>query len=277
MRRLALALAPIASVALTTLASAPALADCVPGTLFCASAGVGVPAVQMGGQVSVGAPTAPPTAPPPVYVYAPPPPPAYGYAPPPPAYAPMPRRVAPYHGVGHLALDIHGDGAMGFGPGPEHNVFGMGGVGLGLRYHALPHFGFEAGVDFLGGQNYQGRSTTDFSGNAGALVYFNPRSRAQFYLSGGLVVDHSRSGSPSDLPPGENLAIAPASYTHVGGYAGLGLELFATRRLAFHFDLRGVVRENVSNGGPEFTDPSTGRTTNTSGGLVGQAGVLFYF
>jgi hypothetical protein len=275
MRRLALALG---SLALATLASAPALADCVPGTAFCAAVGVGLPPVQVGGQISVGVPQVVvpvpmvPAAPPPVYVYAPPPP-AY-YQPAPRYYAP-----APYYGVGKLGLDVHGDGAMGFGPGPEHNVFGAGGIGLGLRYHALPHLGFEVGADFLGGRDWAGRNTRTFSGNAGGLIYFNPRSRAQLYLSGGLLVDHTSASGSSGQEGFENGAIATSNidFTHVGGYAGMGMELFATRRFAIHFDVRGVVRQNISDGAPEFTDPTTGRTTNTSGGLVSQVGAIFYF
>jgi hypothetical protein len=66
-------------------------------------------------------------------------------------------------------------------------------------------------------------------------------------------------------------------FTHLGGYGGIGLEMFATRHLAFHLDARGVVRQHVGGNNPEFTDPSTGRTTNTSAGLVGSGGMLFYF
>ena len=74
-----------------------------------------------------------------------------------------------------------------------------------------------------------------------------------------------------------NAAANTLSYNHVGGYAGLGLEMFATRRISFHLDARGVVREAVGGSSPEFTDTATGRTTNTSVGMVGSAGMVFYF
>jgi Outer membrane protein beta-barrel domain len=274
MRRLALALG---SLALSTLASAPALAQ----------------SVQVGGQISVGIPQivvpvpAAPAAPPPVYVYSDAPPPPPGYYAPQAYYQPPPRfrTLAPaYYGVGKLGLDLHVDGAMGFNSAEGHGVYGGGGAGLGLRYHATPHFGLELGVDFLGGRDWESRKTTTVAGNMGGLIYFNPRSRAQVYLSGGLLVDHTSVGGQGDASVSgakgsENdfSTIDGTAFTHVGGYAGMGLELFVTRRLTFHLDVRGVVRQNVSGGAAEFTDPSTGNTTNTSGGLVSQAGLIFYF
>jgi len=47
--------------------------------------------------------------------------------------------------------------------------------------------------------------------------------------------------------------------------------------IAFHIDGKGFVRQAVGGDSPEFTDPTTGHTTNTSGGIIGQAGVVFYF
>ncbi len=263
-----------------TLVSAPALADCVPGTELCASIGAGLtPAVQVGGQISIGIPPivvpvpAPaPAAPPPVVVYpAYPAYPAYGYAPPQQPmyyYAPPPQ---PSYPASRLALDLRLDGSAGFGHGLYHNAYGLGGGGLGLRYRVAPHFGLEAGVDLLGGRDYNDDRRFEVAGTGGGLVYFNPRSRAQVYLSGGFLGDYARA----DVSP-----LLVRQYEHVGGYAGLGLEIFLGRRVALHFDARGLVRQNVAGDAaqhPEFTDPSTGRSTNTSGGVVGSAGLLLYF
>ena len=283
----------LGSLALATFISAPALADCIPGTGLCASAGVTVavpliPAVQVGGQITIGIPPivlplpygAPPAQPAPAQpVYQPPPPPtyyqypqaprpAYGYVLPPPVWG------------SRLALDVRVDGAGGFGHDVAGNSWGLGGIGVGLRYRVSPHFGLELGADLLGGRDYNDDKTTEFSGNLGGLLYVNPRSRAQFYFSGGLMGDYAKA--TGHLGAADALVQAPADlhYNHVGGYAGLGLELFATRHLAFHADVRGVVRQNVSGDAatqPEFTDPATGRTSNTSTGLVGSVGALFYF
>ena len=75
--------------------------------------------------------------------------------------------------------------------GRAADAYGLGGAGLGLRYRATPHFGLELGADVLGGPDYNGNKRLEVSGNLGGLLYVNPRSRAQFYLSGGLLVDHA--------------------------------------------------------------------------------------
>jgi hypothetical protein len=283
MRSFALALG---SLAIATLFSAPALADCIPGTGVCASAGVGYG--NGGVQVQVGLPgygQAPQYAPPP-----PPsdePPPAYQPRRPAPRYAePAPRRVR-YHrpaqpnwGAEKLGIDVHAMGAAGFATSAGGNVYGLGGAGLGLRYRAFPHLGFEANLDLLGGHDYSDRSRFEAAGTVGGLLFLNPRSRAQLYLSGGFLLDHARAWQSSIAYTGSTggLYVNPSvGYTHLGGYAGVGLEVFLTRRVSFHVDGRGVLRQNVSNGGPEFTDPLTGRTTNTSAGFVGLGGMAFYF
>jgi hypothetical protein len=181
-------------------------------------------------------------------------------------------RPAPAYGTYKLALDLRLDGAAGFGPDRLHRAYGLGGGGIGLRYRAFSHLGFEAGIDLLGGRDYNDDKRVEVAGNAGALLYVNPRSRAQVYLSGGMLADFAHATDTHQLTPLE------LSYAHVGGYAGLGLEMFATRRLAFHVDARGFARERVGGGAaPEFTEPGTGRTTNTSGGMIGTVGMLLYF
>ena len=296
MRRFASALG---SLAIATLVSAPAFADCLPGTGLCASAGASVglpiPNVQMGGQVTIGIPIptfgipipgvtpAPAPAPAPQVVIVP------GYQPPPPVYvyqqpAPRPTYVyqpQPAWGASRLGVDIRVDGAAGFGANRAQSAYGMGGAGLGLRYRATPHFGVELGVDVLAGRDFNDAKRLEVAGSLGGLLFVNPRSRVQLYFSAGVLGNHAKASptAPSTVPPGAGSLRDPVdqTYNHVGGYAGLGLEMFATRRLAFHLDARGMVRQNVSGDAPEFTDTTTGRTTNTSGGVVGSAGMVFYF
>jgi hypothetical protein len=288
MRSFALALG---SLAIATLFSAPALADCIPGTGVCAQVGVGVPVGNMGAQVQVGipgygqAPQAPQYAPPPPQDEPP------AYRPrrrPAPAYydePAAPRRVR-YHrpaqpnwSAEKLGLDVHAMGAAGFAPGASGGAYGLGGAGLGLRYRALPHLGFEGNLDLLGGRDYNDNRRFEVVGTLGGMIFLNPRSRAQLYLSGGFLLDHARASADSIAYPayGGTYGSASKSYTHLGGYAGLGLEVFLSRRVSLHFDGRGVLRQNVLGGAPEFTDASTGRTTNTSAGFVGSGGMAFYF
>jgi hypothetical protein len=263
MRRFAITLG---SVALASLVSAPAFAQ----------------SISVGGQISVGIPpivvptipAAPPAAPPPQAYPAPRPVVVYGQP------APQPRYVYVREtnwGAEKLGLDLRLDGAAGFGSSRFHSAYGLGGGGIGLRYRALPHLGFEGGIDLLGGRDYNDKNRFEVVGSAGALVFFNPRSRAQLYLSGGLLLDHARNFSTSSTGKTDTITL-DQTYNHFGGYAGLGLEMFATRHIAFHLDGRGMIRQKIGgSSGPEFTDPATGRTTNTSGGFVGTAGMTIYF
>ena len=278
MRRFVLALG---SLALATFASAPALADCLPGTGLCASAAIGaaLPAVQVAGQIAVGLPPIPsivfPTPAMPLPGYAAPP---QGQAPPGGYAQPEPRRVVyarPAWGASKLGVDLRLNGAAGFGANRYGDAYGLGGAGLGLRYRAFPHLGFEGGFDVLGGRDFNDHARVELIGSAGGLLFFNPHSRAQVYLSGGMMLDHARATDDRGL----STARQAITHTHLGGYAGLGLEIFATRRLAFHLDGRGVVRQRVGGNtdAPEFVEAGTGRTTNTSAGFVGSAGVVLYF
>lgn len=280
MRRFATALG---TLALATAISAPALAQGV-------GVGIAIPGVQVGGQITLPVPQivlpAPPTvvvsrpAPPPTVIVAPQQPPAVYYAPVPqrPVYY---RPAEPFWGASRLGVNLRVDGATGFTPNVSGRPYGLGGAGIGLRYRATPHFGLEGGVDFLGGTDWNDHKTFDFAGNLGGNLYFNPRSRVQLYLSGGFLADHASATPGAAACTLQSLCYASygkdLSYTHVGGYAGLGLEIFATRRLAFHLDARPFVRQTVGGSTPEFTDPTTGRSTNTSGGIMGSGGMVFYF
>jgi hypothetical protein len=293
MRRFATALG---SLALATFLSAPAFADCIPGTGLCASAGatvgVPIPGVQVGGQVTVGipipnivfpapAPAAPAPAPQVVVPgYQPPPPPAYGYPQPAPRPVYVYAQPEPFWGASRLGIDLRVDGAAGFGGNRANASYGLGGAGLGFRYRAAPHFGLEAGVDVLGGRDWNDNKRVEVAGSLGGLLFFNPRGRVQLYLSGGFLADHAKASGTASATPGIDAFRTTSTdlvYDHVGGYAGLGLEMFAARRLSFHVDARGVIRQRVGGDSPEFTDPATGRSTNTSGGLLGSAGMTFYF
>lgn len=258
----------VGSLALATFFSAPALAQAVPG--LGAGVNVGIPGVQVGGQISVGMPQ--------VVVPASP-----SYTPPQPTVvynephrrARYVRHREPNWGAPKVGIDLRINGAASFGANRYGYAYGMGGAGIGLRYRAMPHLGFEAGIDLLGGRDYNDNKRFEIAGTAGALVFFNPRSRAQLYMSGGLLLDHARASDSRSFA----LYNAATTYNHVGGYAGLGLEIFLTRKLAIHLDGRGVVRQKIGGSSPlpEFTDPATGRTTNTSGGFVGSAGLALYF
>jgi hypothetical protein len=213
-------------------------------------------------------------------VYQPPPPvvvyqaPRYVQAPPPPVYYYRPHQaVLPTKSEWGLNLHVEG-AALGHSDYATHDS-GMGGVGFGLRYKPVPRFGLEADVDFLGGRDYNGFARDETSVTLNALVFLNPKSRAQVYLLAGLgwagahVTDDSLGyTSHSD------------DYSYFGGQGGIGIEFRVAKHFALNLDALGFIRERIDGAAdqsPEFTDPSTGQTTNTSAGALFRGGMTFYF
>jgi len=273
---------------------------CPPGSWFCADVqqppaapqGQPVQLTPLPGQVrEVQAPPPPPAPPhttyiygsggppPPVVIYQPPPPvvvyqaPRYIQAPPPPVYYYRPR--PPVAKRNEWGLNLHVEGAaLGQSQYATHDS-GMGGVGFGLRYKPIPAFGLEADVDFLGGRDYNGfkRDETDVTLNA--LVFLNPKSRAQVYLVAGL-------GWGGAHVTDDSLGYVSHSndYQYFGGQGGIGLEFRVAKHFALNVDALGFIRERIDSDAsqnPEFTDPSSGQTTNTSAGALFRGGMTFYF
>ena len=178
-------------------------------------------------------------------------------------------------------LNLHLAGiAMGSGRSGDA---AMGLIGLGLRFRPVPAFAIEANIDVAGGTDYNGFRRTETMGTMNALVYLNPKSRAQFYLLGGIGVSSARVSTNSDTWDTSNMygggyySYGDQKYTYFGGQGGAGIEIRLSRVVALNFDVRGFVRSRVDNrGGPEFIDAS-GRTTNTSGGALVNGGITFYF
>ena len=269
-----------------SLASAqqPQSANCPPGSWFCAdtqaqtAAPAGQPVQPLQQLPPQQQPPAvqyqPAPAPPPVVVYQPPPP-VYvvGARPdsPPPVYVYTPREPLPYKNEWGITARI--EGAM-IGSRANSNA-GMGGLGFGLRYKPIAHLGVEADLDFFGGRDYNGfrRGETAFSVNG--LLFVNPKSRAQLYFLGGFgwsaarVVDDSSGFNQTS-----------SNYGYFGGQLGVGLEWRLSKHFALNVDLRGFIRSRIDDNThyhPEFFDPATGRTSNTSGGGLLTGGMTFYF
>jgi len=79
---------------------------------------------------------------------------------------------------------------------------------------------------------------------------------------------------------GDPITDAQRSYSYFGGQLGAGLEFRVTRRVSLNLDLVGFMRGRTDQEArvqPEFTDPDTGRTTNTSGGGLFRGGITFYW
>ncbi len=268
--------------------------NCPPGSWFCADAQVqGSASVNVGGgqqlQPLPPPPPAPPAQPPVVITDAPPaqPPPVVVYQPaPPPVVYVHPRTeytgrivrrrtVLPY-APHEWGFNLRLDGAL-FGGGYNNNA-GMGGIGGGLRYKFTPYIGVEGGVDFVIGRDYNDYARNESAFTVNALLFLNPKNRAQVYLLGGI--GWSLAHVTNDTYYDEANYNQTQDYAYFGGQFGVGLEYRASRAFAVNFDLRGFVRGRTDPGSgnnPEFTDPSTGQTTNTSGGALATVGMTFYF
>ncbi len=295
--------------------SAPALAQeargsCPPGAWFCEE--VAPPAAQEE-PADVGEEAAPPERPgrfatppprihrrhpPPVVVYQPsphagPPPQVVivspGAAPPAPvrvkvraieAPAERPAKPRRWHRRWGLNLRVEG-AALGGGEHGGAEDAGMGGLGLSLRFRPVPAFAFDLGVDVLSGTDWNGFKRTEMPLSLSGMLFVNPKSRVQFYFMGGAHFSHAEVESNTYDPLLEHEYEDSASsteYSYFGGQGGIGLEFRISRLVALNIDALGFVRKRTDDGGaPEFVDPVTGRTTNTSGGGLFRGGLTFWW
>ena len=175
-------------------------------------------------------------------------------------------------------INLHLEGVVLGGGDKRADDAGMAGVGLGFRYRPVPHFAFEAGLDFAGGVDWQGNQRSENALLFNGYVYFNPRDAVQFYLLGGIGFSGA-TVTPRD-ENGQAIQERRKNYSYFGGQLGAGLEFRVTRRVSLNLDMVGFMRGRTDEEArlqPEFTDPDTGRTTNTSGGGLFRGGITFYW
>jgi len=175
-------------------------------------------------------------------------------------------------------LNLHLEGALMGGSRQRDPDSGMAGLGFSFRYRPIPHFALDTGLDFLGGVDWQGYDRSETALLVNAMVYFNPKNSVQFYMLGGIgfsgatVRDRDTSGYA--------ISGTERHYSYFGGQLGLGLEFRLTHRISLNLDVVGFVRGRTDDKArytPEFTDPETGRTTNSSGGGLMRGGISFYW
>lgn len=286
----------------SAIAAAQQNPNCPPGSWFCADAAVpGLGSAQItigGGNQTQLQPLPPPqqVAPPPVViqqqpvpqqppvvVYQPAPPPVMVYQP-----QPMPNYNTYYVRRPVLlpqqewGLNLRVDGAfIGGGSNNPNGGGAMGGFGAGLRFKPTRWLGLEADGDFLIGRDYNDYARNETALTLNALLYLNPRSRAQVYLVGGFGWSFANVTNDTYASGVQPVAFQQnVNYSYFGGDLGIGFEYRLNRNLAVNLDLRGFIRGRIDNAAtvqPEFIDPATGRTTNTSGGLLATGGLTFYF
>ncbi len=199
------------------------------------------------------------------------------YIPAPAMPPPPPARRAPKL-YSKWGLNLRAEGAA-MGDGANMNA-GIGGLGISLRYRPVPAFGFDLGVDVIGGKDYNGFTRIETPLSLNAMIFVNPRSRVQFYLIGGGHLSHAqvRSDSESPLLHRTDDGKFGADYNYFGGQGGAGLEFRLGRRVGLAFDVLGFIRKRTDNGAaPEYVEPGTGKTTNTSGGVLFRGGLNFWW
>jgi hypothetical protein len=154
---------------------------------------------------------------------------------------------------------------------------GMNGLGAALRFRPIPHVAIEGSLELVWGTDYNGYDRFEDAVLFNGLFFLNPRSAVQIYgLAGfGLGAAYIDSSSASGTR-----RLRDETYAYVGLQGGFGLEARITRHFAAGGDLIGFVRErndeNASEN-PEFVDPVTHRSTNSSGGGLVRLGATFYF
>jgi hypothetical protein len=144
----------------------------------------------------------------------------------------------------------------------------MNGLGGALRFRPIPYIALEGSLELVWGTDYNQRSRFEDAVLFNALFIANPYSIVQVYGIAGL-------GVSAAFVDGTD-----RTYGYFGGQLGVGLETRVTRHFALNVDVIGFVRgrtDRFSDSHPEFTDPETGRTTNTSGGGLLRAGATFYW
>ncbi len=142
----------------------------------------------------------------------------------------------------------------------------MGGFGGALRFRPNEHVGIDLGSGYFAGNDYQGFYRTEIPLTANLLLFVNPQHKLQVYFLMGPGLSFGRVDTFNEV----------RRMTHIGGQAGMGLELRLAPAFALNVDVRGIIRHRIdSDPRPEFFDGARG--TNTSGGAVLTFGGTIYF
>lgn len=194
--------------------------------------------------------------------------------PPPPPVSDAKKR--PWTRVWGLNLRLEGV-AMGRREGAADDA-GMGGLGMSFRFRPVPAFAFDAGIDLLGGTDYNGFRRTEVPMTLSGLLYVNPRSAVQFYFMGGLNWSHAKVESNEASPLLAGRDGFHEEYSYFGGHGGVGLEFRVTKLVSLNIDGLGFIRSRTDPGiYPEYVDANTGRSTDTSGGGLFRGGITFWW
>ncbi|HVJ16555.1 MAG TPA: hypothetical protein VM686_14035 [Polyangiaceae bacterium] len=185
----------------------------------------------------------------------------------PPPKAAKPRKVREWGFNLHLSGALMGDKA------DEHDAE-MGGLGFAFRYRPIRALAIDAGLELIGGTDWNGfeRRETGFMTNC--LLFFNPKDKVQVFWFGGFGLSGARVQVETDTESFEE------RYSYFGLQTGLGIEGRVSKKVALGADILGFVRGRSDarpNSRPEFVDEDTHQATNASGGGLIRGGVTFYW
>lgn len=193
-------------------------------------------------------------------------------------YPPVPPAPPRRHRYREWGVNLHGlVGLMGndSNMSPDADMNGFGGA---LRFRPIPWVAIEGAVELAWGTDYNGFQRFEQALMVNGLFFANPRSAVQLYGLAGF------SGAAAFLDSGTTESGQPVlrdeTYTYIGAQLGVGVEGRITRHFALGADIIGFLRGRRDRGAsenPEFVDPQTGRTTNTSGGGLLRLGATFYW
>jgi hypothetical protein len=181
-------------------------------------------------------------------------------------------------GFREWGINLHANlGLMGGSDHKSPNA-DMNGIGAAVRFRPIPHIAIEGSVELLWGTDFNGFQRFEDALLLNGLFYANPRSAIQLYgLAGvGFGAAYLDSGLAADGQP----VLRDETYAYVGGQLGVGVEGRVTRHFALGADLVGFLRwrnDRNARREPEFVDPDTGKTTNTSGGGLLRLGATYYW
>jgi hypothetical protein len=158
---------------------------------------------------------------------------------------------------------------------PDADMNGLGGA---LRFRPIPYIAIEGAVELMWGTDYNGFERFEQGLMVSGLFYVNPRSAVQLYglVGFGAATAFLDSGVTADGSP----VLQDETYRYTGGQLGFGVEGRVTRHFALGADLIGFLRWRNDRGAwdePEFIDPVTHQTSNTSAGGLLRLGATFYW
>lgn len=266
----------LAALALPLL-SARAEAQCDPGAVFCAE-------IEVNGSVEVAPP------PPPAHVVVQPQPPqgqvvVVQPAPPPPQVqvAPPPPRqttvIVTHQRPQRLQLRRPQQRLRRFSVNARIGTMiserlRMGGVEGSIRFRPARIFGVEFAVGAYGGTDYNDMDRFEVPVTFNFMFWLPKASRFQVYFLAGAGLSYAHS---EGVHSGYNEFMS-RDMTYIGAQGGIGLEWRINPRFALSLDMRAFIRTRIdADDLPEFFDPDTGRTTDTSAGALGTLGAHLYF